>query len=764
MMAQSSLTRSIGTLRAITYRLTSTPTQQLPLLASQLSATIGNCKDILSTPADNLKVNPEAATLAHRFKTSLTSLLQDRTIEGRWAAVVLVKAVIESGGLEVLGKSNAWVKSLLAILKKPDPSTTKCLTILTLTRIFTLTWDHSNLVREITTPALPGFISTCLVNAAKHRCSAVELETILEAFVRLVPRHPTIFRTHETQIRLLVSKILCSESPSYSECQKDAAARLSVLLHHCAPKQGSSEQWDKTFQAAITAAHTACDRLFRSIEEEWQSTPGVHKSTDSTLISSTEAQFEGEDALGLGNWHGVLGGRERLLTIIHLLKSYLGLATTSSTPIRLGLLIDLLTRLFSLATPTATDSVQSNPQISRDEREALFAILPSTHVASIELIETLLERFKHASASFVQSLLELLLPVYNAERFDNELRLKMYTCLDQMLQLFGPSMPKQTVLGFNPILKESCEDLLPSMSTPSQQNGTLLPTQPPASVLSSSKCTTVQAAAASRLLTTSLMSITPGHIPLKLRTQIERTAILTRNKDMLVACVMNPARKDVSGKLQTSLLPLLAREFRDAKEVEAIVRPRMPVVPTGNFESSGEDYMEEEDEEMIEEEQVNGLDAHTPEERGLNSTVNPLLQNTSSGATRNEDEDLYTVTPPNEPITGAKRPAGELSPSDETSAKRLRGSEVAETLAPEETALPGADPASINAALPVTVSVPSGDGEESRVVVEQMQEPPQGSTSQQPAGGLVDDDSDSDFEIPPLTFAPEMDLQDEDED
>jgi hypothetical protein len=172
------------------------------------------------------------------------------------------------------------------------------------------------------------------------------------------------------------------------------------------------------------------------------------------------------------------------------------------------------------------------------------------------------------------------------------------------------------------------------------------------------------------------------------------------------------------------------------------------VAVVDNDESIEEDEVDDEDEEMVEEEQVNGLNAHTPEGSGINPTANPLLQHTSSGAARDEDEDLYTVTPPSEQVISAKRPAGELSPRDETSAKRLRGSEVAETLVPE------------GDLLPVPVAIPAVEERENREVVEQK--PQHNAPSQQSAAQLDDGDSDSDFEIPPLTFAPEMDLQDED--
>jgi hypothetical protein len=54
--------------------------------------------------------------LVHKLKTQISALLNGRISEGRFAAVVLIKGVIEAGGWEVLRGSESWVRGLLAIL------------------------------------------------------------------------------------------------------------------------------------------------------------------------------------------------------------------------------------------------------------------------------------------------------------------------------------------------------------------------------------------------------------------------------------------------------------------------------------------------------------------------------------------------------------------------------------------------------------------------------------------------------------------------
>lgn len=109
---------SSTSLRAVTHRLTTTPVKELPHLASFLAASLSDCGDILSAPQSQKSANSEAgnALQVHKLKARLTSLLQDRSFEGRWTAVVLVKATVEVGQWEILRECEPWVRGLLGIL------------------------------------------------------------------------------------------------------------------------------------------------------------------------------------------------------------------------------------------------------------------------------------------------------------------------------------------------------------------------------------------------------------------------------------------------------------------------------------------------------------------------------------------------------------------------------------------------------------------------------------------------------------------------
>ncbi|KAF2484623.1 rRNA processing/ribosome biogenesis-domain-containing protein [Neohortaea acidophila] len=591
MKSSNSLPRSsasVASLRAITYRIASTPVQQLPHVAAQISSSLWNTRDLLSASPDQLKSNAEAATLVHRFTKTLFSLLQDRTVEGRWAAVVLLKATIEAGGLELLTKSGAWVRSLLAILKKPDPPTTRTLAVISITRIFTLTWDHTTLVREITTPSLPPFITSCLNNFEQKRCSANERQTILAAFATLLPRHPTVFRTFDKQIRALLVRIISSTSSStasevhYTVGEKEVARRLLALLHHCAPQQSGASKWAEGVKTAVATAHETCDVLFRAIIEDRQSTASNNIASKPTAATDQIANF-----LGSGPGRGVYADGEMLVELLVVLQSHLEVSTSGTVHVPVGLLVGLIHRVLNVTMPARSgdDGQKFNVEIAKDEREALFTVLPTIHIATMQLANTLLARFGTASVPYIPELLELVRHVFSQEKADVDIRMAVYETLRNLLDIIGPGMSKAEVADLAPIIRMCCEDLLPTDAPSSTTSVNGSSATPPAGVTAVSLRSASQddrVASAHTLLPRLFTKINPAYNPRKVRVQMERTAILTKHEEALTACVMNPGSKDGQAGLSPSLLPMLARLFPESSGLEMILRPRMPVILSGS--------------------------------------------------------------------------------------------------------------------------------------------------------------------------------------
>lgn len=105
-------------LRILCLRLTSTPPKDLPNLTPTLVQYVLQCQIPLSNPSVNSgKADAsQSAVLVHKLKTQLTTLLNCKSAEGRFAAIVLIKVVIEVGGWEILRDAGSWVRGMLSVL------------------------------------------------------------------------------------------------------------------------------------------------------------------------------------------------------------------------------------------------------------------------------------------------------------------------------------------------------------------------------------------------------------------------------------------------------------------------------------------------------------------------------------------------------------------------------------------------------------------------------------------------------------------------
>ena len=615
-----------------------------------------------------------------------------------------------------------------------------------------LTWDYSNLVREITTPALAAFIPSCISNIENKRCSDSELQTVLEAFATLLPKHHTIFRQNESKIRGLCTAILSSSSSNlperyYSHGHQAAAERLLVLLHHCAPKQGGSDKWSETLSATVDAVHATCDRILRAVHEDWQSVAGVKPSVPAQRILSGELEVESEDAVGLGPWKGVYAGAERVVALLRLLTSHLATGTSATMTVRIGSVSDLLTRLYGVVVPYhgKQEFVKINNQVSKDEREALFAVLPQIHIAAIELSKTIIRRFGSSIVAGSQITIDQLMYVFQAESSNADVRAAIYELLAAILEISGASMGRTEVAEISSILKASCLDLLPiakdsptgpDAKTNGQAGGIKQQLGLEGGQITQSHLTGHEDLhhAAQLLLRTALLRI--DALPSQLRALVDRTAALTRNQQLLQASVMNPpARRSAGGSAPASLLPILAREFGHTAEVEVLLRPRLPVIGKKSTEQSNETDEDEEEEEEAEDEDAAMEDNEQPEQDQALEDGKVDEAATLDALGHNASLEPSATNPPAEnslfASTESKRKATEEVATD-VSAKRPR-------------ATPPAAEMSATRIAPVPAS--------SAPTV----------ASYHTATGEIASDDDSDFEIPEIHVGDSSEEEDEEE-
>jgi pre-rRNA-processing protein RIX1 len=774
--------RQSSTLRAITFRLQSTPINQLPQISPSIAALLISCKQLLVASQD--AVSKENASLLHSFKTRLSSLLQDRSVEGRWAAVVLLKSTIELGGSELLlgdkERCLGWIRGLIGILGKPDPSSTKSMTIVTLTRIFILTRQHQTLIRELTTPNLPFFVTACLNHFQGDKFTnkplqRLLLEPVLESFTHLVPRHPTVFRSFLSKIRTLVLHILSRSAydsdgdiaSHISQHLGDIAQRLLVQLHLSAQKNGSAEEWGASIRAVVTSIHTTADQIFRAMSEDWESVCDVRSTVEAGQTLLDQPQHSEPDQTGLSGWTGLRSGSERMISLLQLLTQYMSTPGSASTPLRTGLIVDMLTRLMYLRVPLdkATAASRANNQVGKAERDELWSVLPGIHVSAIEVFVALIQRLDTTSSACNIQLLDLLPWLFESEHTNVFLRTAIYKAVTVVLNSLGPSLPKTSVMSLEAVIQACCSDVMPDASSKEVdsskahlQNGNKSGQQgsdnAAAAILSTTTISVSKAMefpglrdAAYHLIPILLAKLPAQYVPVPARTELDRIAVLVKHSEALTASVLNP------GPHKPSLLPLMATLCPTSLEAEGILRPRMPAIRT--TPNNGNNAEENADDEPNVNSFMHGAYEGSVNEQGAAKVTISHTNKTISTAieiTRSEHNAEHDA-----PIAMNEVPVASslLAP---ISTKRGQDEEPTPLSSPKRARFETEPAAPAVLRISSVVPQPSkSDASTAFVSADQMD------TGMIDAGDDVDSDDGSDFEIPTLVMHGDEDDGEEEE-
>ena len=609
-MAPQAPAQDVVVLRLVTQRLSSTHTNHLPHITPHLARMISGCGSFLSVQPSVL--TSDVAVLVHKLKTQISSLLQDGSIQARWVAVILVKATIAAGGYEVLQGVASWARSLITMIGKSDPPSTKKLCIATLTRIFQLTHGHQSLVREITTPVLPAFTSACLkVLSSKDDPKLVSV--VLQALVELLPHHPASFRPFVPQIRNCILPFIAAtpskvdrraseKARDVTEVVANCSRRLYALLSTCAPKKTEGEEWTKALRLIVESVHLTADSVFRSLVEDRRS----HSGNAAQLPNETLRTMD-QDSLGLPNWTGIEAGIERLKGLLRTLQAFIATAANFAVAMPLGIVLGVVSRMLSLLAPMdlGQGSARANLDFGRGERETLLYALPSIHEITVEILSCMIERLGFRCASTYASTLQQCLLVLSVDGGDPAVRAAVYKYVKKVVEHFGPSISLRSKEALSHCISSCCDDLLPTK--PNNKGGPIELQHTPVNGSSENPAKASNSLSydhgmrqeqtqieAEKFLQLSMTNLADTLLAPSSRAQIDRTAVLTQNEVITVASVLNPQTRAESALAQSSILPLMARAFPKSTITEAIIRPRMPLVQISSSHLGATSYIDAE--------------------------------------------------------------------------------------------------------------------------------------------------------------------------
>lgn len=640
----------VKTLKAVTQRLNQTPVAELPHIAYFLSSSISSCADVLNT--GRLKSGGKhdgAAFQVQKLKARITSLLQDRSPEGRFTAVVLAKAVVEAGSQETLASCEPWLRGLLAALNKSDPPSSTRLYLLTITRIFSLTWQYPSLIREITTPLLPAFVTTCIRVGNLQLLEDGEglptrpspnLETSLQCMLHLIPHHPSTFRPFASKLYTALVKLISCQACTHRVAR--AARSLFVALHFCSPKNSVAEEWSKACKGTIASAHNVTDQIFRPIVENWQPSCGSRPQSAVDGGLSNVPQVQGDPIAS--SWVGLHQGSKGLVSLLNLLETFILESTSQSVDLPVGFILNLTSRLLHVrelpAGAQSRISVELNPEVARNEYEDMSMALPVIHQVTLNLLSSLIETAGQGIQPAGREIFDQCLWIIVPQNLHQETRLSLYRVLGKVIPLIGISLTKVDAQQLSTIIEYACTDIDPRSLGhklvsqnhsrpeirlgPYEQSDPIPLSAPEKWTLRESPLSTVEFAA-SLFLTKILEYIPAQSIPHSIRTQIDRTAIAHDEKHIMLASVLNPSPR-ISGISPTpSIVPFLARTSRDNIVIEGLIRPRVPIIQEVRLSSPG---LEIYPADNIDNQQIDGTERT---ERISQSQEEPPLQQMRDG-------------------------------------------------------------------------------------------------------------------------------------
>jgi pre-rRNA-processing protein RIX1 len=330
---------------------------------------------------------------------------------------------------------------------------------------------------------------------------------------------------------------------------------------------------------------------------------------------------------------------------LRLLSAYFASATSAPVVGTVGAVADLLTRLMSntISTSSTRSTIRFKRDAAREERDALTEVLPRIHVACLEVLSIILDRYGNALTPAMQPFLDQIMWIFHASSANVEVRTATYVVGKKILDISGQSLNKEAIGALKKYIIACCEDVLPTAEDKDPQNANSNKQQSTmnadtflkqASTKPSAKTDLLGLrSAAWDLLPTLVGQLPAEHCSIALRATMDRTAVLSRHKDAVLASTLNHTSTAKAARKGNSLLPLLAREYPSDACVEVLLRPRMPILQTGRKAT----VAETETDAMDEDEDEDSASSDDDEDQLPTESLSEAPENTSIAAASSAD-------------------------------------------------------------------------------------------------------------------------------
>lgn len=424
------------------------------------------------------------------------------------------------------------------------------------------------------------------------------MEAVANALCTVTPLYPTTLRPFSAQIkaafRLYVAPTQ-ADGLAAPHTLLEASRKLFVLQHYTTPKNGNAEEWAKAIGSFIKTAHNTGDHVFRAVQETWEPSSNY---TRQSVSYDGEAHGGDDAAEDLPAWVGVPHGAERLIGSIETIGEFFKCPTKCPVVTPVSQILDLTSRITMILPPQRAsklqDDIHLNSAIGREEKDELWSIVPDIHVAVVDLLIALVQRLQENAISITADILHQTVRIFDAEHQIPLIRERAYVLFKELLLLHGPTMPKISVNSLDKAIQSCCRDILSASGhagpkraekqdskpqTSSKPSASKPSTNADAYLNNQSKTAAVAAAAdpstahivkaASALLPLFSSHLPQEHLKQTLRALVDRTAVLSHNKDAMVSSVLNPYRTR-TGKTLASVFPFLARDYPRDQSVEVL--------------------------------------------------------------------------------------------------------------------------------------------------------------------------------------------------